>query len=235
MTFKVLIAEDAPDVAMVLAFGVRRTWLGCKVTIAASGTEALNAFETEPPDLVLLDVEMPAPDGFEVCRHIREHSTVPIMMLTVRYSILDKVRALDLGADDYLTKPFDHLELAARLRALVRRASNSSQNGAPPLLPPFVRDDFSLDFATEEVRIKGLVVPLTAIEYRLLAELVRHAGSVMSHRVLLERVWGPEYIDDTTYLKVFIGRLRSKLGDTAEHSHYIQTVWGTGYRFAGPG
>lgn len=232
MTLKVLIAEDAPDVATVLAFGVRRTWPGCQVTIATGGAEALSFFEAEPPDLVLLDVEMPPPDGFEVCRHIREHSSVPILMLTVRDSILDKVRALDLGADDYLTKPFDHLELTARLRALLRRAGSGSGHGSQSTRPPFAVDDFTLDFTTEEVRVQGTLVPLTTIEYRLLAELVRHAGVVLSHRVLLERVWGPEYVGDTTYLKVFIGRLRHKLGDTAEHPRYIQTVWGTGYRFA---
>jgi DNA-binding response OmpR family regulator len=234
MTFKVLIAEDAPDVATVLAFGVRRTWPGCQVTIATGGMEALHSFKADPPDLVLLDVEMPPPDGFEVCRHIREHSTVPILMLTVRDNVLDKVRALDLGADDYLTKPFDHLELAARLRALVRRANSEPHNGSPPTRAPFVGDDFTLDFTTEEVRVQGRVVTLTTIEYRLLAELVRHAGTVLSHEVLLERVWGPEYTDDTTYLKVFIGRLRHKLGDMAEHPRYIQTVWGTGYRFVAP-
>ncbi|MDQ3638858.1 MAG: response regulator, partial [Actinomycetota bacterium] len=123
MTLKLLIAEDARDVAEVIAFGMRMVWPDCRVRITVNGEEAIKRFAEEQPDLVVLDVSMPPPDGFEVCRRIREISGVPILMLTVRDGTLDKVRALDLGADDYLTKPFDHLELLARLRALLRRAS----------------------------------------------------------------------------------------------------------------
>jgi len=230
MSLKLLIAEDARDVAEVVSIGARMTWPDCQVTIARSGMEALHAFETAPPDLVVLDVSMPPPDGFEVCRRIREHSQVPILMLTVRDTTLDKIRALDLGADDYLTKPFDPLELLARLRALVRRTSGPSV--AFP--PAFRAGSFSLDFATHEVRVQDAVVPLTDIEYRLLAELVRHAGTVLPHRLLLERIWGPEYTGDTHYLKVIVGRLRQKLGDDPDAPRYIQTVWGTGYRFVPP-
>ena len=229
---KVLIAEDAPDVAKVVAFGVRMTWPGCHVLLAADGAEALRSFNEEQPDLVILDVEMPPPDGFAVCQRIREISQVPILMLTVRANVLDKVRAFDLGADDYLTKPFDHLELFARLRALMRRASGDTEEPSAHL--PFVLGDFTLDFATDTVHVQGAVVQLTAIEYRLLAELVRHAGAVVSHQFLLEQVWGPAYVGDTHYLKVFVGRLRQKLHDDAEHPRYIHTVWGTGYRFAPP-
>ena len=232
MTLKLLIAEDARDVADVVAFGARMTWPDCRVTIAADGEEALRRFEEEPPDLVVLDVSMPPPDGLEVCRRIREASRVPILMLTARDSTLDKVRALDLGADDYLTKPFDHLELLARLRALVRR---SSEPPAPPQTTPrFVAGDFSLDYATHEVRVRGEVVRLTSTEYRLLEELVRHAGTVLPHRVLLERVWGPKYVGDAHYLKVFVRRLRRKFGDDPERPRYIHTEWGIGYRFASP-
>ena len=223
---KLLVVVDAPDVAEIVAFGARMTWPDCEVTIAGSGQEALRRFEAEQPDLVVLDVSMPPPDGFEVCRRIRETSEVPILMLTVRDETLDKVRALDLGADDYLTKPFDHLELLARLRALMRRSSHAS---APR--PPFAAGDFSLDFATHEVRVGGRVVPLTATEYRLLEELVRHAGTVLPHEFLMEQVWGPGYTQDGHYLKVFIRRLRRKLGDDAEHPKYIDTAWGVGYRF----
>lgn len=230
MSLKLLIAEDSRDVAEVVAFGARMTWPDCEVTIAASGSEALDAFERQPPDLIILDVSMPPPDGFEVCRRIRETSQVPILMLTVRDGTLDKVRALDLGADDYLTKPFDHLELLARLRALVRRANHPSDFKSAI----FSVGDVRIDFATQEVRVRGKVVPLTSTEYRLLEELVRHAGTVLPHRLLLERVWGPEYVNDTHYLKVFVGRLRQKLGDDSEHPHYIQTKWGTGYRFIPP-
>jgi two-component system KDP operon response regulator KdpE len=235
LTLKLLIAEDARDVADVVAFGARMTWPDCRVTIAADGEEALRRFEEEHPDLVVLDVSMPPPDGLEVCRRIREASRVPILMLTARDSTLDKVRALDLGADDYLTKPFDHLELLARLRALVRRSSEppaSSQAQRPS--PRFVAGDLSLDYATHEVRVRGEVVRLTSTEYRLLEELVRHAGTVLPHRVLLERVWGPEYVKNSHYLKVFVRRLRRKLGDDPERPRYIHTEWGIGYRFASP-
>jgi two-component system KDP operon response regulator KdpE len=234
MTLKVLIAEDARDVAKIVAFGVRMTWPGSQVTIVADGTEALRRFAVDQPDLVILDVQMPPPDGFEVCQRIREQSTVPILMLTVRDATLDKVRALDLGADDYLTKPFDHLELLARLRALIRRVKGSQPTADAPADASFTVDDFMLDFATRTVRIREQIVQLTAIEYRLLEELVRHAGAVLSHQYLLDRVWGAQYVNDTHYLKVFVGRLRSKLGDDAEHPRYIHTERGMGYRFAPP-
>jgi two-component system, OmpR family, KDP operon response regulator KdpE len=228
MTLKLLIAEDARDVAEVVAFGMRMVWPDCRVRTAVNGEEAIKRFAEEQPDLVVLDVSMPPPDGFEVCRRIREISGVPILMLTVRDGTLGKVRALDLGADDYLTKPFDHLELLARLRALLRRASR------PPAGAPGARiavGDLSLDYATREVRLRGEVVKLTPTEYRLLEELVRHEGTVLPHRHLLEQVWGSAYLGDAHYLKVFVRRLRRKLGDDAERPRYIQTEWGIGYRF----
>ena len=227
MTLKVLIAEDARDVAEVVAFGMRVVWPDCHVTATASGADAIQRCGEERPDLVVLDVSMPPPDGFEVCRRIREVSQVPILMLTVRDGTHDKVRAFDLGADDYLTKPFDHLELLARLRALLRRA------GSPPTTPdPDANTgDLSLDYATHEVRVRGEVIRLTSTEYRLLEELVRHAGTVLPHRHLLEQVWGPGYVGDTHYLKVFVRRLRRKLGDDAECPRYIRTEWGVGYHF----
>ncbi len=224
---RLLIAEDAHDIAEGVAFGARMSWPDCQVTIAPDGREALARFHEEHPDLVVLDVQMPPPDGFEVLRRIREVSQVPILMLTVRDSTVDKVRALELGADDYLTKPFDHLELLARLKALVRRS-------AGPLGLPgqqYTAGDVKLDTATHEVRVRGEVIKLTATEYRLLEEMVRHAGSVLPHRFLLERVWGPEYGGDSSHLKVFVRRLRQKLGDDPEHPRYIQTEWGIGYRF----
>jgi DNA-binding response OmpR family regulator len=229
MGLKVLVAEDSNDIAAVVAFGVRMIWPDSQVMIARSGAEALASFAADTPDLVILDVSMPPPDGFEVCRQIRMTSRVPILMLTVHNTTVDKVRALDLGADDYLTKPFDHLELLARLRALVRRSSQAS------MVPEqtFVAGDLSLNFATHEVRVAGQNVQLTSTEYRLLEELVRHAGTVVSHRYLLEQVWGPRYIGDSQYLKVFIRRLRHKLGDAAAQQRYIQTEWGIGYRFVG--
>ena len=227
MAFKLLIADDASDVAEVVAFGAQMTWPDCQVIVAGDGATALKKFEAEAPDVVVLDVSMPPPDGFDVCRRIREVSIVPILMLTVRDTTLDKVSALDLGADDYLTKPFDHLELLARLRALVRRCTGSLS----PSAATFTAGDLRIDFATRDVRIEGAPVQLTSTEYRLLEALAQHAGNVLPHRLLLEHVWGPEYRHDTHYLKVFVRRLRQKLGDDSERPRYIQTEWGTGYRF----
>jgi two-component system KDP operon response regulator KdpE len=230
MAPKLLIAEDDADVAEIVAFSARMNWPDCQVVLAANGQEALRLFKEESPDLVILDVSMPPPNGFEVCQRIRQNSAVPILMLTAREATVDKVRALDLGADDYLTKPFDHLELLARLRALLRRAALAS----PEEDTDFAIDGLTVNFATHEVRLAGEVVPLTATEYRLLEELVRHAGTALPHQLLLERVWGPEYINDIHYIKVFIRRLRQKLKDDADQPRYIQTVWGIGYRFVPP-
>jgi DNA-binding response OmpR family regulator len=227
MPLKLLIADDAVDVAEVVAFGAHMAWPDCQTIIASDGAEALQLFEAEQPDLVVLDVSLPPPDGFEICRRLREVSTVPVLMLTVHDTTLDKVRAFDLGADDYLTKPFDHLELIARLRALMRRSNGTLS----PSSATFTAGDLAIDFATHDVRVNGTPVSLTSTEYRLLEILAQHAGNVLPHELLLERVWGPEYIHDTHYLKVFIRRLRQKLGDDSERPHYIQTEWGTGYRF----
>ena len=230
MTLKLLVGEDAADVAATIAFGARMTWPECAVTVATSGEEVLRSFAADPPDLVVLDVSMPPPDGFEVCRGIRERSSAPILMLTVRNATMDKVRALDLGADDYLTKPFDPLELFARLRALLRRRPSAAPDAAEAPTPTFTTADLTIDFAARQVRVRGQAVQLTTIEYRLLEELARHPGTVRSHQVLLEQVWGPEYVRETRYLKVIVRRLRQKLGDDPDNPRYIQTVWGAGYR-----
>ncbi len=232
MTLSLLIADDAREIARAVAYGARMTWPGCAVALAASGDEALRLFAQTQPDLVVLDVSMPPPDGFEVLRRIRETSQVPILMLTVRETTLDKVRALDLGADDYVTKPFDHIELLARLRALVRR-SHAQQVPVLPV-PVVTIGDLVIDVAARRVRVHGEEVHLTPTEYRLLAELVRLAGAVVPHQALIAQVWGPDFSADAQHLKVFVRRLRQKLGDDAERPRYIQTVWGTGYRFTPP-
>lgn len=228
MPLDVLIAEDSRDIAETVAFGVRMTWPGCQVRIARDGEEAITLFDAAPPDLVVLDVAMPPPDGFGVLRHIRESSQVPVLMLTVHDATIDKIRALDLGADDYLTKPFDHLELLARLRALLRRSGTTVQEPGQG----FITGELSIDFATREVRLAGEVVRLTSTEYRLLEEFARHAGTTLPHHVLIERVWGSEWASDPDYIKVFVRRLRQKLGDSADHPRYIHTDWGIGYRLA---
>ena len=236
MATHLLIAEDEHAIADVVAFGAHMIWPECDITIAANGDEALRIFNDTHPDMVILDITMPPPDGFEVCREIRKVSQVPILMLTGKTGTLDKVRALDLGADDYLTKPFDHLELLARLRALDRRAnfvkSGGYQDGELHVpIPDVVVGEIALDTRTHQVTVRGEPVQFTSTEYRLLEELMRHAGSVMPHNLLIERVWGPEYVGEEHYLKVFIRRLRQKLGDDARNPRYIQNDWGIGYRF----
>jgi DNA-binding response OmpR family regulator len=230
MPLHLLIADDSPDIAEVVTFGARMSWPDCRVSVASSGSEALELFAADPPDLVILDVAMPPPDGMEVCRRIRQTATVPILMLTVRDATIDKIRALELGADDYLTKPFDHLELTARLRSLIRRSHLVQQS----LSADVVASDLAINFANRSVWLGGQEVRLTATEYRLLEELVRHAGAVLSPQVLLERVWGEDWIGDPDYVKVFVRRLRQKLGDDAENPTYIQTERGSGYRFIAP-
>ncbi len=224
-----LVADDDPGLATLVGFAARLTWPDCRVVTAGDGAQALRRFAEDQPGMVVLDVEMPSPDGFEVCRRIREVSRVPILMLTVRSGTLDKVRALDLGADDYLVKPFDHLELLARLRALIRRTDPARATGNV-----LTAGDLILNTSTHEARLHGEVIALTPTEYRLLCELVRHGGRTLSHRYLLTQVWGPEYTGHDHYLKVFIRRLRQKLGDDPQHPRYIQTEWATGYRFVVP-
>ena len=251
MPLRILIAEDDQDVAEILGVGVRITWPDCQVVLAPTGEAALKSFAEDTPDLVILDITMPPPGGFEVCAAIRQVSQVPILMLTARKSTVDKVRALDLGADDYLTKPFDHLELLARLRALVRRASlpeplavaanvGAKGSGSPSAAAGEERasvptelavGDLVLHTNARRVELGGKPVQLTSTEYRLLEELARNAGQVMTHAILIERVWGPEYAGEEHYLKVFVHRLRSKLEDDAENPRYIQSEWGVGYRF----
>jgi two-component system KDP operon response regulator KdpE len=230
VTLKLLIADDNQDIANAVAFAARMGWPGCHVTIATSGEEALGHFAAEVVDAVILDVAMPPPDGIEVCQRIRAASDVPILMLTVHSTILDKVRALDLGADDYLTKPFDHLELLARLRALLRRSSRAVSTSEPL----FVSGDLTIDFTAHEVFLRGETVQLTPTEYRLLEELARHAGTILPHQALLERVWGPEWMTDPHYLTVFIQRLRRKLDDDPTCPRFIETQRGFGYRFLRP-
>ncbi len=225
MTFTVMIVEDEPDVAEVIAYAVRLVWPDAGVTIAGNGTQAVRRFGIEPAQLVILDLVLPGHDGFEVCRRMRERSRAPILMLTARDATLDKVRALDLGADDYLTKPFDHLELMARLRALRRRA-----DGAPA--DESLRIGLvTLDRATRRVRRDDEAIRLTATEFDLLELFMRHAGTVLPREFLLSQVWGTGYGSDPRVLKVFVERLRRKLGDDAAHPIYIETVRGIGYRY----
>jgi len=224
-----ILIADSFDTAEMIACSARLAWPACAVGIADTGADALEAFADLQPDLVILDVGIPHPDGYEVCQQIRAVSDVPILILTERSAIMDKVRGFDLGVDDYLTKPFDRLELIARMRALVRLTSKSTTDNTTLSV-----GNLTLDDTTHQVRLQGEQVSLTSTEYRLLELLVRHAGQVLPHQQLLEQLWGEAYRTDIHYLKVFVRRLRQKLDDDATHPRYIQTEWGIGYRFMAP-
>jgi two-component system, OmpR family, KDP operon response regulator KdpE len=175
--------------------------------------------------LIILDVNLPGMSGLEACREIRASSDVPIIMLTVRNTERDKVQALDAGADDYVVKPFGVEELLARIRAALRR---SAPGDAPP---PFISDDLSIDFEKRVVTVKGSAVKLTPKEFELLRQLVVNTGKSQAHRRLLQAVWGPDYGEETEYLRVFINQLRKKIEPDPQHPRYIHTEPWVGYRF----
>lgn len=222
------MVDDAPEVAESIEIGLSLQWRDVTVLRAESGTRALEAIERERPELVLLDIGLPDVDGYEVLREIRAFSDVPVVMLTARDEQMDKVKGLELGADDYVTKPFDHLELLARIKAVLRRAQMPGPNSR---LPSFRSGDLEVDFAAQEARLHGERVDLTPTEYKLLFHLVRNAGNVLRHGTLLAKVWGHEYEDEVDYVRVYIRRLRDKLGDDPERPRYIRTERGLGYRF----
>ncbi len=224
---RVLVVDEEPDVIKLVAMSFRMQQPAWDVIGAQDGPEALELIEQERPDVVLLDIGLPEVSGFEVLKAIRLFSDVPVIMLTARDDELSKVQGLELGADDYVTKPFSHLELLARVRAVLRRAQ------ALPLAHehPFVSGDIEVDFARRAVAVRGQPVPLTGTEYRLLYQLVRNVGQVLTHEALLARVWGREYTDEISYLKSYINRLRAKVERDPHNPEYILTEYGAGYWF----
>ena len=228
---RILVVDDEPDVVESIRLGFDLQWREVEVIGASTGEEALDAVEASRPDIVLLDLGLPDVDGFTVLTRIRAFSDVPIVILTARDDAMDKVKGLELGADDYVTKPFNHLELLARVRAVLRRLDMPAPASRAP---SFRSGDLDVDFARQEVRLRGERVDLTPTEYQLLYHLVRNAGHVLQHGTLLAKVWGREYVDETDYVRVYIRRLRDKLGDDPEHPRYIQTERRLGYRFIAP-
>jgi two-component system KDP operon response regulator KdpE len=225
---KILIVDDEPDVIESVRLGFTLQWREIDVIGAGSGEAGLDAIERERPDIVLLDIGLPDIDGFEVLREIRAFSDVPVVMLTAHDDSMDKVKGLELGADDYVTKPFNHLELMARVKAVLRRLDMP----APATRAPSFRSgDLEVDFARQEARLRGERVDLTPTEYKLLYHLVRNAGHILQHGTLLAKVWGREYVDEVDYIRVYIRRLREKLGDNPDNPRYIRTERGLGYRF----
>ena len=205
---------------------------GYTVISATNGEEAINIVERELPDLIILDVMMPKMDGFEVCRRLREWSQIPIIMLSARGDESDKVQCLDLGADDYIVKPFSANELVARVSAVLRRTKAASTLPAKSVI---TRGDLVINLAQRKVTRAGQDIKLTPTEYALLQELVVNSGKVLTHTLLLNKVWGPEYRDEREYLHVFIRRLRAKLEPDPNKPRYITTVSGVGYQFADSG
>jgi two-component system, OmpR family, KDP operon response regulator KdpE len=222
----VLIVDDEPQIRRVLRTTL--TSRGYTVIEARSGDAALELIRSEHVDLILLDVNMPGLSGLDTCREIRQASDVPIIMLTVRNTERDKVQALDAGADDYIVKPFGAEELMARIRAALRRFAPAES------LPSFVSNDLVIDFEKRVVKAKGQPVRLTPKEYELLRHLVANQGKAQSHRRLLQAVWGPDYGEETEYLRVFVNQLRKKIEPDPGHPRYLHTEPWVGYRFEAP-
>jgi len=222
----ILVVDDEPQIRRVLS--TMLTSQGYPVIEARNGEEALEKIRGERIDLILLDVNMPGMSGLETCAQIRRSGDVPIIMLTVRNSERDKVQALDAGADDYVVKPFGAEELLARIRAALRRASPVD------VPPPFVSHDLKIDFENRLVVVKGKTIRLTPKEFELLRHLVANQGKPMGHRRLLQAVWGPDYGEETEYLRVFINQLRKKIEPDPHHPRFIKTEPWVGYRFQRP-
>jgi len=226
---RILLAEDEAALRDFVSRNLRAR--GFEVFEASNGLEALALWEREDPHLLILDIMMPRMDGLEVCRRVREHSAVPIIVLTALDAESDKVTALDLGADDYLTKPFGVEELLARVRAVLRR---TQWEGLPPSSGIKQFGDLEIDLAGHIVRLRGAEVRLSPTEFSVLKQLVANTGKVLTHRMLLQSIWGPEYGGEAEYLRVYINRLRQKLEPDPASPRYLLTEPGVGYRFVAP-
>jgi two-component system, OmpR family, phosphate regulon response regulator PhoB len=222
----VLVVDDEPIVREVVVRYLRRD--GHRTLEAADGERARTLVEQERPDLVVLDLMLPGIDGLALCRWIRARSDVPVIMLTARGEESDRIVGLELGADDYVTKPFSPRELAARVRTVLRRSTRETAGH-----PRLVYDDLEIDASTREVLRRGEPLRLTAKEFDLLWFLASHPRRVFSRSQLMDRVWGYEAALDTGTITVHVRRLREKIEDDPSHPRLLETVWGVGYRFAG--
>ncbi|MFH1651008.1 MAG: response regulator transcription factor [Chloroflexota bacterium] len=220
----ILVVDDDPAILRLLCTNLKAR--GYKVSTAADGEESLKAAEGDFVDLIVLDLMMPKVDGVEVCRRVREWSDVPIIILSARGDETDKVKCLELGADDYLTKPFGIPELMARIKAALRHGNRSRGEVSAP---NFTCDGLEINFAMRRVTVDGKEVPLTPTEYSVLQNLAVNRNKVLTHSMLLQSVWGPEYCSEKEYLRVFIGRLRKKIEPDPQSPRYIQTIPGVGY------
>lgn len=229
---KILVIDHSPQLIQMLQLHLEKH--GYEAIAACSGSEGLREFHKVHPDLVILDIMLPDVDGWETCRSLREMSPdVPILILTMLREKANVVRGLALGADEFIAKPFRPGELLARIQALLRRASmtKASSNNC---CSSYDDGNLAIDFERQRVYLRGQLVNLSPTEFRLLACLVRNAGQVVPHKALLTRVWGPEYADETHYVKIYIRYLRQKIEECPKQPRYVLTEWGVGYRFQGP-
>lgn len=226
----ILAADDDPQLLRLMTRNLQLE--GYDVLAASDGQQALELVESNAPDLVLLDVMMPKMDGFTVCYRVREFSAVPIIIVTARGQDQDKVRGLDLGADDYLTKPFSVDELLARVRAVLRRAQFTTREHSQGLRATTATGNLLVDYSQHMVIMNGQEIALTPTEYRIIAYLAQNVGRVVTQDLLLEHVWGPEYLGESHMLQVNINRLRRKLEIDITQPHYILTKVGVGYSLA---
>ena len=224
---RILVVDDEPQLTRVLRTGLSSR--GYDVRTAADGLSALETFGDWSPDLVITDLAMPNMDGLDLCRRLREISTVPIIILSAKGEEKTKVEALDLGADDFVTKPFGIDELLARIRSSLRRAATPASNGTA--LPLLKSGDFQIDLETRNVKVRDLQVHLTPKEFDLLVYLMKRPGKVLTHRTVLAALWGGNYVEQNEYLRVFVGNLRKKIEIDATNPHYILTEPWVGYRF----
>jgi DNA-binding response OmpR family regulator len=222
-TQSILVIEDEASIASFIGMYLRTAGFG--VRAARSGTEGIESASAEPPSLIILDLMLPDVDGIEVCRRIRRRSDIPILMLTARDDDIDKIIGLEVGADDYLTKPFNPRELVARVKSILRRATPEQREFESPFLE---HGSLRIDAGRREVHVEGNEVQLAPKEFDLLWELLDHRGIVLTRDQLLERVWGYTFAGDTRTVDVHVGQLRRKLGDACP----IVTVWGVGYKVA---
>jgi two-component system KDP operon response regulator KdpE len=222
----ILVVDDEPRMVQFITMNLELE--GFRVVTAATGYEALEKVTRELPDLVILDIMMPDMDGFETLRRIREVSAVPVIFLSVKGEEFDRVRGLDLGADDYMTKPFSPRELVSRIKAVLRRTEAKTITSGSEIV---VDDELRINFDQRKVIVRGQEIPLRPTEYRLLYQLVTNAGKLLSHETLLSRVWGPEYRDEDHYVRLYITYLRQKIEKDPKNPQYILSERGLGYRF----
>lgn len=225
---KVVVIDDSPEIIEVVSLCFQLRWSGADLISASTGTEGLDLVESESPDIVILDIGLPDMEGFEVLREIRRFSQVPVIMLTVRKEDTDVARGLEMGADDYISKPFSHIELVARVQAVLRRIQGTPVTSEER---PFISGKISVDFVRNDVTVDNKPVKLTTTESKLLHLLIRNEGRLVTHESLLTRIWGENYSDARDLLRVHIQHLRQKLGDSVESPTIIVTEHGMGYKF----